>query len=122
MLCIACVSPAVHKLNRAALICPAAVAVRPGPMQSCSMPLCTCNGFSITAHHDVVGAPSPAKKDFICLQEVQGLWEGYKETYAKLEPMRQSLALYMQDKSAGHKRKLAELQSEGERLMADAER
>ncbi len=58
----------------------------------------------------------------VILQEVQGLWEGYKETYAKLEPMRQNLAMYMQDQSAGHKRKLAELQSEGERLMADAER
>ncbi|MCJ1242135.1 hypothetical protein MMC14_010142 [Varicellaria rhodocarpa] len=56
------------------------------------------------------------------LQEVQGLWEGYKETYGKLEPMRQGLAMYMQEKSGGHKRKLAELQSEGERLMADAER
>lgn len=55
-------------------------------------------------------------------QEVQGLWEGYKETYAMLEPMRQALAQYMQEKSTGHKRKLAELQSEGERLMADAER
>ena len=56
------------------------------------------------------------------LQEVQGLWEGYEETYAKLEPMRQNLAMYMQDQSDGHKRKLAELQSEGERLMADAQR
>ena len=55
-------------------------------------------------------------------QEVQGLWEGYKETYAKLEPMRQGLAMYMQEKSAGHKRKLADLQSEGERLMCDVER
>ncbi|KAA6422484.1 MAG: hypothetical protein FRX49_07659 [Trebouxia sp. A1-2] len=55
-------------------------------------------------------------------KEVQGLWEGYKETYAKLEPMRQNLAMYMQDQSAGHKRKLAELQSEGERLLADAQR
>ncbi|DBA95844.1 hypothetical protein WJX77_010833 [Trebouxia sp. C0004] len=55
-------------------------------------------------------------------KEVQGLWEGYKETYAMLEPMRQHLAVYMQDQSAGHKRKLAELQSEGERLMADADR
>ncbi len=50
------------------------------------------------------------------------MWEGYKETYAKLEPMRRNLATYMQGKSAGHKRKLAELQSEGERLMTDAER
>ena len=58
----------------------------------------------------------------VFLQEVQGCWEGYKETYAKLEPMRQNLAMYMQDQNAGHKRKLAELQSEGERLMADAER
>ena len=56
------------------------------------------------------------------VQEVQGLWEGYKETYAKLEPVRQGLAMYMQEKSAGHKRKLAELQSEGERLMSDVER
>ena len=56
------------------------------------------------------------------LQEVQVLWEGYKETYAKLEPMRHTLARYMQEKSAGHKRKLAELQSEGERLMQDADR
>lgn len=56
------------------------------------------------------------------LQEVQGLWEGYKETYAKLEPMRQGLAMYMQEKSAGHKRKLADIQSEGERLMSDVER
>lgn len=56
------------------------------------------------------------------LQEVQGLWEGYKETYAKLEPMRMGLAVYMQEKSTGHKRKLAELQSEGERIMSDAER
>lgn len=55
-------------------------------------------------------------------QEVQGLWEGYKETYAKLEPMRQGLAMYMQEKSAGHKRKLADIQSEGERLMSDVER
>lgn len=93
-------------------------------MQSYSTPLVldTYTGFSPTAHHDVVGAPLPANTDFICLQEVQGLWEGYKETYAKLEPLRQSLALYMQDKSTGHKRKLAELQSEGERMMADAER
>lgn len=60
---------------------------------------------------------------FLCLvQEVQGLWEGYKETYAKLEPMRQGLAMYMQEKSAGHKRKLADLLSEGERLMSDVER
>ena len=57
-----------------------------------------------------------------CVQEVQVLWEGYKETYAMLEPMRQALAEYIQEKNAGHKRKLAELQSEGERLMADAER
>lgn len=56
------------------------------------------------------------------LQEVQGLWEGYKETYAKLEPMQQGLAMYMQEKGAGHKRKLADLQSEGERLMSDVER
>lgn len=53
---------------------------------------------------------------------MQGLWEGYKETYAKLEPMRQGLAMYMQEKSAGHKRKLADIQSEGERLMSDVER
>lgn len=56
------------------------------------------------------------------VQEVQGLWEGYKETYAKLEPMQQGLAMYMQEKSAGHKRKLADLQSEGDRLMSDVER
>lgn len=69
-----------------------------------------CLHTSVSNHH------------LVFLQEVQGLWEGYKETYAKLEPMRQNLAMYMQDQSAGHKRKLAELQSEGERLMADAER
>ena len=50
------------------------------------------------------------------------MWEGYKETYAKLEPMRQTLTLYMQEKSAGHKRKLSELQTEGERLLQDADR
>ena len=53
---------------------------------------------------------------------MQELWEGYKQTYAKLEPMRQNLSVYMQERSAAHKRKLAELQSEGERLMNDAER
>lgn len=50
------------------------------------------------------------------------MWEGYKETYSRLEPMRQELAMYMQKKNAGNKRKLAEMQQEAEQLMADAER
>ena len=50
------------------------------------------------------------------------MWEGYKETYSRLEPMRQELALYMQKKNAGNKRKLAEMQQEAEQLMADADR
>lgn len=57
-----------------------------------------------------------------CLQEVQGMWEGYKETYSRLEPMRHELTLYMQKKNAGNKRKLAEMQQEAEQLMADADR
>lgn len=50
------------------------------------------------------------------------MWKGYKETYSRLEPMRQELALYMQKKNAGNKRKLAEMQQEAEQLMVDAER
>ncbi len=73
-------------------------------------------------HEGASALVSVSNHHLVVLQEVQGLWEGYKETFAKLEPMRQNLAVYMQDKSTGHKRKLAELQSQGERLMADAER
>ena len=58
----------------------------------------------------------------LCLQEIQGMWEGYKEAYSRLEPMRQELALFMQKKNASNKRKLAELQQSAEQLMAEAER
>lgn len=50
------------------------------------------------------------------------MWEGYKEMFSRMEPMRQELTLYMQKKNAGNKRKLAEMQQEAEHLMSDAER
>ena len=50
------------------------------------------------------------------------MWEGYKEAYSRLEPMRQELAHFMQKKNASNKRKLTELQQTAEQLMAEAER